>query len=151
MGRIDSGSRLIHAPAHAIYSAFLNPTALAAWRPPNGMRAEVRSFEPRAGGRYRMAFIYEGAGRGKTTAKADVFEGRFVELVPDRRIVEQVTFETADPAFAGRMTLTTTLEPSGGATLVSVMAEDVPRGITPEDHAVGIASSLANLARFVGG
>ncbi len=31
-------------------------------------------------------------------------------------------------------------------TLVTIEATDVPPGISPEDHAVGLASSLENLA-----
>lgn len=96
-----------------------------------------------------MAFIYLGEGRGKTTDKADVFDGRFVELIPNRRIVEQVEFNSADPRFAGVMTITTTLSPVADGTEVSVAATDVPPGISPEDHRMGMESSLANLAAFV--
>ncbi len=149
MTRIDRASKVIRAPARAIYQAFLTPEAVAAWRPPEGMTAEIHAFEPREGGVYRMAFVYLGEGQGKTTAKADVFEGRFVELVPDRRIVERVMFESTDPRFAGAMTITTTLMPVMDGTEVSVAAEDVPPGISPEDHQAGMDSSLANLAAFV--
>lgn len=146
------GSRLIKAAPHAIYRAYLDPSAVAAWRPPRGMRAKVLAFEPRAGGGYRMAFVYADGGAanaGKTTADADVFEGRFAELVPDARIVEVVRFHSEDPAFQGEMTLTTTLHPMPLGTEVTVLAENVPRGITAADHEAGIASSLENLARFV--
>ena len=149
--RTHSGSRLIKAPPHAIYRAFLDPEAVAAWRPPRGMTAKVHVFEPRASGTFRMAFVHDKPGegvRGKTSEDADVFEGHFAELVPDSRIVEVVRFETDDPAFAGEMTLTTSLAPTRQGTLVTVVAENVPRGISAADHAAGIASSLANLAAF---
>ena len=147
-----TGSRVIKAAPHAIYRAFLEPAAVAAWRPPKGMSAKVFAFEPRAGGGYRMAFIYDDGGktnRGKSAKDADVFEARFAELVPDARIVEVVRFQSDDPDFAGEMTLTTTLHAMPQGTEVTVLAENVPRGITAEDHAAGIASSLANLARYV--
>ena len=147
-----TGSRLIKAPPHAIYRAFLEPAAVAAWRPPKGMSAKVFAFEPRAGGGYRMAFVYDDGGKanpGKSSEDADVFEARFAELVPDARIVEVVRFQSDDPDFAGEMTLTTTLHAIPQGTEVTVLAENVPRGITAEDHAVGIASSLASLARYV--
>jgi hypothetical protein len=32
---------------------------------------------------------------------------------------------------------------------VDIRADDVPAGISAEDHAVGLASSLANLAAYV--
>lgn len=148
----QTGARLIKAPAHQIYRAFLDPSAVAAWRPPQGMTARVYAFDPRAGGGYRMAFVYNDGGQahaGKTSEDADIFEARFAELVPDSRIVEVVEFRSDDPAFAGAMRLTTTLSPVAGGTRVTVLAENVPPGIRPEDHEAGIASSLENLARYV--
>lgn len=150
--RTHSGSRLIHASPHAIYRAFLDPAAVAAWRPPQGMTGEVFRFEPRAGGTFRMAFVYADGGAsnpGKSTRDADVFEGRFAELVPDARIVEVVRFQSDDPAFGGEMTLTTTLHPVAQGTEVTVLIENVPAGISDADHEAGIASSLENLAKFV--
>jgi uncharacterized protein YndB with AHSA1/START domain len=149
MARVDRASRQIKATPQAIYRAHLDPDAVAAWRPPEGMKAEIEAFEPREGGVYRMAFVYLGEGQGKSSEKADVFEGRFAELVQDRKIVEQVVFESEDPAFAGTMTITTTLTPTSNGTEVAVAASDVPTGISPEDHHEGMSSSLANLAAFV--
>lgn len=145
-------SRVIKATAHRIYGAFLDPSAVTVWRPPQGMTARVYAFDPHAGGGYRMAFVYDDGGdahRGKTSGDADVFEARFAELVPDARIVEVVRFKSDDAAFAGEMKLTTTLGPAPGGTRVTVLAENVPPGIRPADHKAGIASSLENLARYV--
>ena len=61
----------------------------------------------------------EGSFEGKTSARVDVVNGRFVELVPPRRIVEAVTFDTADPAFRGEMTIVVTLEGSSSGTEVT--------------------------------
>lgn len=144
-------SRLIKASPRALYRAFLDAEAIAAWRPPPGMRARIFSFEPREGGGYRMAFDYaetDHAVRGKTSEHSDAFEGRFVQLLADRRIVEEVEFEAEDPQFAGIMRLTTTLEPEAGGTRVTVLCENAPSGIDPEDHRMGIEASLANLAAF---
>ncbi len=74
-GRTDRASRVIAAPAANIYRALLDPQAVAAWRPPEGMTAEVHSFDAREGGGFRMAFIYRAADHsapGKTTDDADV-------------------------------------------------------------------------------
>ena len=96
-----------------------------------------------------MRLTYEGEGDGKSTADSDVVEARFVELVPDVRVVQAVEFVSDDPAFAGTMTMTWSLEPVDGGTLVTIRADDVPPGISAEDHAAGMAASLRNLARFV--
>jgi uncharacterized protein YndB with AHSA1/START domain len=152
ISRTDTGSRIVRATPEALYNAHLDPAAVGQWRPPHGMRAEIYSFEPRVGGGYRMAFIYEdtaAAVRGKTTEKADVFTGTFIELVPERRIAERVTFESDDPAFAGAMTVTTTFVAVAGGTEVTITCADVPPGISAADHAAGIASTLANMAAFV--
>lgn len=148
-GRVDRGSRLIAAAPAALYRAHLDPDAVARWRPPAGMHARIFAFEPREGGVCRMAFVHDDAEtRGKSGANADIFETRFVTLEENRRIVERAVFQSDDPAFAGAMTITTTFTPVDGGTRVDVAAEDVPPGITPEDHRQGIASSLANLAAF---
>lgn len=150
MSRADTGSRLIAASPERLYAAYVDPEAIAAWRPPAGMTARIEAFDPREGGGYRMAFVYEDAATaGKSGDNVDLFEGRFVELVPGRRIVEQVVFDSSDPAFAGTMTITTTFEPAGSGTLVSVACANVPAGISETDHRAGIASSLENLAAFV--
>lgn len=147
-----TATRLIHAAPTVIYQAHLDPEAVVRWRAPEGMRGQIFRFEPWEGGHYQMSLEHlDPTQRGKTEGGTDLFEGRFAELVPDRRIVERVRFTSEDPAFAGEMRLITELEPEGASTRVTIRAEDVPSGISAEDHAVGMASALANLARWVEG
>ncbi|WP_043770088.1 SRPBCC family protein [Algiphilus aromaticivorans] len=149
--RTDSASRVIAAPAEVIYAALLDPGAMARWRPPAGMRCEVHTFDAREGGGFCMTFAYSDAGHavaGKTSKHADVFEGRFVELVPDARVVERIDFVSEDPAFFGPMTVVTSLTPVAGGTEVTITCKDVPSGIRREDHQVGLRSTLANLAAY---
>jgi uncharacterized protein YndB with AHSA1/START domain len=61
-------------------------------------------FDARAGGTFRMSLIYqdpEHSPGGKTAEDTDTFHGRFVELIPDEKIVEAIEFESHDPRFAG--------------------------------------------------
>jgi uncharacterized protein YndB with AHSA1/START domain len=147
--RTDTGSRVIHASPSVLYWAHLTPQSVARWRAPKGMTGEVLAFEARPGGRFRMAFVYDDPERrGKTSGQSDVFEGEFADLIPGRRIVERIQFESPDPALAGVMTIITTFTPVTGGTRVDVRIEDVPPGIGEADHAEGIRSSLENLARF---
>ena len=115
------------------------------------MAAKIYRFEPRLGGRYRMAFFYDdaAAGPGKTAENADVFEGRFLELIPEEKIVEAIEFESTDPAFAGTMTITTILTPVRDGTKVTLTAENVPTGISAADHEAGMESTLKNLANLL--
>lgn len=149
--RTDTATRFIPAPAAAVYRAFVDPEQLMAWLPPRGMSGRILLFEPRQGGRYRIELTAddEPGYSGKTSERTDIASGRFLLLEPGRRIVQTVEFESADPAFAGRMVMTWSLDAEPGGTRVTVGAADVPAGISAEDHEAGLASSLDNLARFV--
>ncbi|MBB6095474.1 uncharacterized protein YndB with AHSA1/START domain [Povalibacter uvarum] len=145
--RVDRASILIEASPERVYRAFVDPSALAQWLPPTGAHAIIDAFEPHAGGSLRVTLVFD-AHQGKTTDNSDVVDGRFVELIPDKRIVWAIDFVADDPAFAGTMTMTWTFSPEGAGTRVAVAATDVPSGIRPEDHQQGLASSLANLAAY---
>jgi uncharacterized protein YndB with AHSA1/START domain len=151
MGRVDVASRVIGVPPDRVYSALMDPEALTAWLPPAGMRGSFERFDPRPGGSYRLVLTYgdTSSARGKTTADSDVVEARFVDVVPGVRVVQAVDFESDDPAHAGTMTMTWELIPVDGGTRVDVRAEDVPAGISAEDHAAGLSSSLANLRTYL--
>jgi uncharacterized protein YndB with AHSA1/START domain len=86
---------------------------------------------------------------GKATADSDVVEARFVDIVPGKRVVQAVDFVSDDPAYAGTMTMTWEIAAAEAGTRVDIVAEDVPDGISAEDHAAGLRSSLANLAGYV--
>lgn len=87
--------------------------------------------------------------RGKTAEREDRFTARFVELTPPARIVQAITFDSDDPAFAGEMTMLVTLEERDGGTDVTILFEHLPPGVRPEDNDAGTRSSLEKLARYV--
>ena len=150
--RVDTASRIIAAPAQAIYDAFIDPDRHARWLPPTGMTGRFERFEPHPGGHYRMILTYADGGAahpGKSAADTDIAEGRFLVLEPASRIVQTADFVSDDPAFAGTMTIGWTFDPVAGGTRVTVTARDVPRGISPQDHVAGLTSTLTNLAEFV--
>jgi uncharacterized protein YndB with AHSA1/START domain len=149
--RVDTASRIIEASPEAIYAAFVDRDALLAWLPPGDMTGEILDFEPRPGGAFKMALRYKEGGRGKTTEDTDVVDAEFAELVPGKRVVQLVKFKSDDPAFAGTMRMVWDLEPAPGGTRVIILAEDVPEGISKEDHDAGLNASLENLAAYVTG
>lgn len=153
MARTDTAARVVAASPARVYAALVDPDALAAWLPPEGMSGRVERFDARPGGSYRMVLSYADASAapGKATADSDVVDVRFVDLVPGVRVVQAVDFVSDDPAYAGTMTMTWELTRVEGGTRVEVRAEDVPAGISAEDHAAGLASSLANLAQHLEG
>ena len=145
-------SRLITAPRETIFRAFTDPAALAVWLSPGEMTAQVHAFDGRVGGGYRMSLVYpasEPDARGKTAEREDRFTARFVELAPPARIVQAITFDSADPAFAGEMTMVVTLAERDSGTEVTILFEHIPPGIRPEDNDAGTRSSLEKLARYV--
>ena len=151
MGRTDTASRVIAAPPDRVYAAFVDPDALAAWLPSAGMSGRFERFDARPGGSYRLVLTYNDASTapGKATADSDITEARFVAIVPGVRVVQAVDFVSDDPAYAGTMTMTWEVTGTNEGTRVDMRADDVPAGISAEDHAAGMASSLANLAAHV--
>ena len=153
MARTDVASRVIAAPTGRVFAALLDRDALMAWLPPEGMTARFERFDPRPGGSYRLVLTYSDASGapGKAGPESDVVEARYVDIVPDHRVVQAVDFVSDDPAFAGTMTMTWEVTAVEGGTRVDIVADDVPDGISADDHAAGLASSLANLAQHLSG
>ncbi len=151
MPRTDRGSRVIAASPERAWAALVDPGALLAWLPPGEMTGRFERFEARPGGSYRMVLTYPDASGapGKATTDSDIVEARFVNIVPGERVVQAVDFVSDDPANAGTMTMTWEVTAIGGGTRVDIIAGDVPDGISAEDHAAGLASSLTKLAAYL--
>jgi uncharacterized protein YndB with AHSA1/START domain len=144
-------SRVIAAPLERVYAALVDPDALIEWLPPEGMSGRFERFDARPGGSYRMVLTYADAtgAPGKATADSDIVEGRFLDVVPGARVVQAVDFVSDDPVYSGTMTMTWEVTAFDAGTRVEIRADDVPDGISAEDHAAGLASSLANLAAYL--
>jgi uncharacterized protein YndB with AHSA1/START domain len=151
MSRTDRAFRVIAAPPERVYAAFIDPVALEAWLPPKGMSARVERFDPRSGGSYRMVLTYEdsSSAHGKATADSDIVEARFVDLVPGVRVVHAVDFVSDDPQYAGTMLMTWEVVSHEAGARVEFRADNVPDGISADDHAAGLSSSLTNLANYL--
>jgi uncharacterized protein YndB with AHSA1/START domain len=145
--------RHIDAPRQRVYEALTDGEAVARWRVPDDMTAEVHVFEPRPGGAFRVSVTYADPTRaGKTAGPTDTYQGHFASLVRGERVVEVLAFETDDPDYSGQMTITTTLaDADGGGTDVLVEHEGIPAGVWPEDNETGTQMGLAKLASLVEG
>lgn len=153
MSRTDTASRVIAASPDRVYAVLVDPEALATWLPPDGMSGRFEHFDAGPGGSYRLVLTYADAtaAPGKATADSDVLEARFVDVVPGVRVVQEVDFVSDDPAFAGTMVMTWSVEAVDAGTRVEFRADHVPVGISAENHAAGLASSLENLAAYLEG
>ena len=140
----------MNAPRAEVYRALLDAEAVATWMVPDGMSSRVHVFEPREGGVFRISLTYDApTGTGKTTSNTDTFHGRFVELVPDERVVEVVEFETGDPGMRGEMTISMTLAEVDGGTEISAVHDRLPPGLSAADNELGWRMSLDKLAALV--
>lgn len=151
-GRVRSTrvSRHVKAPRATVYAALIDANAVAQWKVSTGMTCHVHGFEGREGGSFRISLTYDTfTDAGKTTAHTDTYRGRFVELVPNERVVEVDEFETADPALRGEMKVTITLVDADGGTDVLGVHEGLPPGVSIADNEVGWQSALARLAALV--
>jgi len=145
-------SKDIQATQEALYQAFTSPSALEVWLAPGAMTGKVHSFDLRVGGGYQMSLFYPPSQKespGKTSEKEDRFTAKFVELTPCKRIVQAITFDSSDPAFAGEMIMEVTFEAKDTGTRVTISFSNIPSGIKPEDNEAGTQSTLEKLARYV--
>ncbi len=143
-------TRILRAPRARVYDALVDAAAIAQWKFPDGMAIEVHAFDARVGGRFRVSLTYTAPGQaGKTDAHTDTYHGHFKELVPGRRVVDAIEFETSDPAMQGVMTTTITLaDADGGGTELTAVHENLPPGISPADNQTGWRMALDRLAAF---
>ena len=146
-------TRSVHrttASRAALYRACLDPADVSVWNVPDGMRSHVHAFEARVGGAFRISLTYDAADApGKSGANTDTYRGRFLELVPDEKIVQTVEFETADPALQGEMRITFTFIDVEGGTEIRYVHERVPDAIPAADNETGTRMALAKLAALV--
>jgi uncharacterized protein YndB with AHSA1/START domain len=140
----------INAPREIIYRALVDPHAITIWKVPMGMTCHVHAFDARVGGKFRISLTYDAPTvGGKTAAHTDTYHGRFIELVPNKRVVEIDEFETGDPALCGEMKITIELVDRDGGTGVVGVHEGLPPGVSSADNELGWRMALEKLASFV--
>jgi uncharacterized protein YndB with AHSA1/START domain len=148
MARTDTASRVIAAPPDRVFAALVDPEALTAWLPPDGMSGRFERFDARPGGSYRLVLTYADASsaRGKATADSDIVEARFVDVVPGVRVVQAVDFVSDDPTHAGTMTMTWEVTAVDAGTRVDIQDESTPFFSTT--HFDGHLSVLVRASRL---
>lgn len=143
-------SLVARAARERVYQALLDRDAVGHWRVPTGMSAVLHEWEPREGGRIRVSLQYNvPTTAGKTTPQMDTYHGRFVELVPNEKVVEKLEFETEDPELLGEMTTTIVLADAETGTRIDALHEDLPPGLSSEENAQGWSQALEKLAALV--
>jgi uncharacterized protein YndB with AHSA1/START domain len=142
MPRTDRAPRVISAPVARVFKALVDRVDLETWLPPGGMTASFEGFDASPGGSYRLVLTYTDPteSRAKSSEYSDIVDARYVDIVPNDWVVQEVDFVSDDSTFAGTMTMTWAVHAVEGGTRVA---------ITPDDHAAGLPSSLDNLAAYL--
>ncbi|HET7663545.1 MAG TPA: SRPBCC family protein [Rhodanobacteraceae bacterium] len=101
-------TRTFDAPARLVFEAWSRPELFRKWWVPRSMGVTLRSCEMdvRTGGKYRLVF-------GDDPAGAMAFFGKYLDVVPDKRIV----WTNEESGDAGSVT-TVTFEERDGQTLL---------------------------------
>ena len=125
----------IHAPPAVVFEFLTNSEKLLRWM---GVSANL---EPVPGGRFRMS------PNGR-----DTVEGRFLEVIPQRRIVFTWGYMGPEaPIPAGSRTVEITLTTQRGGTRLRPRHQGLPPGAPRTGHAAGWTHYLARLRRSAEG
>jgi uncharacterized protein YndB with AHSA1/START domain len=127
--------RRFNAPARIVFEAWTKPELIMRWWTPKSYDMSFVSCEAdvRTGGTYR--FVFRGAGFEQPMA----FFGRYVEVVPNARLVW-----TNDEGGEGGAVTTVTFEDRGGETLV-VMHDVYPSKEAASGAARGFIETFGQL------
>lgn len=124
-----TAERVLPFPVDQVWDQCTSKSGLAHWWSPEDIRTEVRRLEARPGGVVAMSLRYapalvsttsEAAFRAAGVPVSLTLRGSFLELVPNRRIVLELTL-SLDRAGAGITNVTEIdLEPEGSGTRVRI-------------------------------
>ncbi len=133
--------RVMKTTPEKIYRAFTEADALARWLPPNGFTARVHHMEPVVGGTFKISFT------NFTTKNSHSFGGKFLELVPFKKLRYTDKFDDAN--LPGEMIVTVILEPVSLGTDVKISQSGIPDMIPVEACYLGWQESLLFLEKIV--
>ncbi|PIP76495.1 MAG: polyketide cyclase [Ignavibacteria bacterium CG_4_8_14_3_um_filter_37_9] len=133
--------RVLRSTPERIYRAFLDADAMCKWFPPNGFTCKVHHLDAKVGGTYKMSFT------NFNTGKSHTFGGKYIEIVPNERIV--MTDEFDDPTLPGTMKTTVSLKKVFCGTEVNIVQEGIPDSIPLEACYLGWQDSLVLLLKLV--
>lgn len=133
--------RVMKTTPEKIYRAFTEADSLARWLPPNGFTARVHHMEPVVGGTFKISFT------NFTTKNSHSFGGKFLELVPFKKLRYTDKFDDAN--LPGEMIVTVILEPVSLGTDVKISQSGIPDMIPVEACYLGWQESLLFLEKIV--
>jgi len=94
--------KVLDHPRHRVFAAWMDPDALAQWYGPTGFIIETHEADLREGGVWRFDMV--GTFQGQPQRFANLM--RFLQIVPDERIVAEYGSGDLDDPHRFRMTIT---------------------------------------------
>ncbi len=134
-------NRVLNAPQERVYKAFIDSEAMVKWLPPFGFTGKIIHNDAKPGGTYKMSFT------NFTTGSSHTFGGKYVELIPNEKIVNTDLFD--DPNLPGEMRTTVTLKKVSVGTELNIVQEGIPAAIPEDGCYLGWQQSLTMLAQLV--
>ena len=101
----------IDAPPETVFRLLTDPVQYVRWK---GRLAEL---EPRPGGKFRVEF----------PSTKDTVEGKYVEVIPDRRVVFTWGWEGSEMVPSGSSTVEIDLQPMGSGTRLRLVHRGLPQ------------------------
>jgi uncharacterized protein YndB with AHSA1/START domain len=104
-------TRVVDAPARLLFEAFSKPEHLTRWYGPKGWPLTLCEIDFRVGGRYRFAMT------GPDGKQSTPFGGEYLEIVPNKKIVYNDTWESPD---SEQILVTVTFDEEDGKTTLTI-------------------------------
>lgn len=96
--------KLLNHPRDKVFAAWMDPRALGEWYGPDGLRIETHEADIRSGGVWRFDMV--GVFEGRQQRFPNLM--RFLDIVPNERIVAD--YGTSDPDDPDRFRMTVTFD-----------------------------------------
>ncbi len=135
-------TRLYKTTREELFRAWTDPEALKKWWGPEGCTPEITEFDPRVGGRFRIASC-------KSEAGGEIYvNGEYREIVSPERLV--FTWNWEPPGMEiGETLVTVEFRDCGGETEITLTHERLPDEKTRDLHGVGWNSAFNCLAEYL--
>ena len=135
--------RLFAAPVDKLYKAWTDPAIMEKWFSPNERWVKpIVDMNPVIDGRRNVTMVHSDGDKLR-------HDGKFVELVPDERIV--FTWTGLDDAVPSETRVTIELRPTASGTELTLIHEGIPTVADAEGFTAGWEGCLDMLARFLDG
>jgi glutathione S-transferase len=132
--------RVIRAPRERVWAAWTNGDLLHRWSCPEGMHIPEASVDFRVGGEWEVVMAVD-----EDPSQRHVAFGKYLEIHPPERIVQDHQWRTPDGGSSPRTVVTVVFHEEGGRTRLVLTQEGFESVGERDGHREGWASTLDRL------